>query len=289
MKIREALAFGRERLSVLSSPTLDARLLLMHAIDADHVYIVSHGDESLSFNQERRYRLFVERAERKEPIPYIIGRAPFYGQEFVVGPPVLIPRPETERLVEAALEWAMDNNVCQVADIGTGSGCIAITLARLLPKATIIAADISNDALSIARQNAVEASVANRICFRQGSLLDPLQTKQELIVANLPYVADYEWTSLDDGIKSFEPEIALRGGHDGLTLINKLLQQATNVLAPGGAIFLEIGWQQSATAVQLAHSYFSDPDVVVIPDLAGHDRIVSIKTVVDQGAGPHPS
>jgi release factor glutamine methyltransferase len=257
---------------------LDARLLLAHVINADHVYIVSHGEEALSYNQERQYRLFIERAEGKEPIPYIIGRAPFYGQEFVVGPPVLIPRPETERLVEAALEWATVNDVLRAADIGTGSGCIAITLAGHLPQANITAVDISNDALSIARQNAAESAVANRICFRQGSLLDPLKAKQELIVANLPYVADHEWTTLDDGIKSFEPDIALRGGHDGLTLINKLLQQATKVLAPGGAVFLEIGWQQSAATIQLAHNHFSDPDVVVIPDLAGHDRIVSIKT-----------
>jgi release factor glutamine methyltransferase len=182
----------------------------------------------------------------------------------------------------------MANDVCQIADIGTGSGCIAITLARHLPKANLIATDISKDALSIARQNAAEANVDNRICFRQGSLLDPFQTQQELIVANLPYIADHEWTSLDDGIKSFEPAIALRGGHDGLTLIDKLLQQATNVLAPDGAIFLEIGWQQSAAVVQLANSYFSNPDVVVISDLAGHDRIVSIKTEVGLGTGPHP-
>jgi len=163
MKIREALAYGREQLSMLSSPMLDARLLLTHVIDADHVYIVSHGDEPLSYNQERQYRLFIERAERKEPIPYIIGRAPFYGQEFVVGPPVLIPRPETERLVEAALEWATANDVCRVADIGTGSGCIAITLARHLPQATVTAVDISNDALSIARHNAASSSARRNL------------------------------------------------------------------------------------------------------------------------------
>jgi release factor glutamine methyltransferase len=191
---------------------------------------------------------------------------------------VLIPRPETELLVEAALAWAGEHNPGRIVDAGTGSGCIAVTLARHLPQATIIAGDVSAAALALARRNAERHDVAARIDFFQGSLLQPLAAGLALIVANLPYVSDAEWTTLDDAVKWYEPAGALRGGQGGLDLIGELLHEARPRLAAGGAIFLEIGWRQGAAARQLAQSVFPTAAITIQTDYAGHDRIVRIET-----------
>jgi release factor glutamine methyltransferase len=188
----------------------------------------------------------------------------------------LIPRPETEQLVEAAIHWARPRQPLRVADIGTGSGCIAVILALHLPESHIDAVDISADALAVAQQNA-QRHVPGRIHFHLGHLLRPLLHQPDLITANLPYVADGEWTMLDDGVKLYEPAVALRGGPDGLDLIRQLLQQATSRLNPGGAIFLEVGWRQGPAAQRLAQAYFATAQIDLMADYAGHDRIVAIK------------
>jgi release factor glutamine methyltransferase len=280
MTIREALAIGRRQLAHSPSAALDARLLLKYVLQRNHAYLVTHREEELTIDQESHYQALLGRAARREPIPYLTGSAPFYGRDFLVSPAVLIPRPDTEHLVEAALKWVKERppekGPLHIVDVGTGCGCIAITLALQLPGAQVEACDISPAALEVARQNALIHQVEGCVQFRQGSLLDPIAGEVHLVIANLPYVADHEWTEVGDGVKLYEPDIALRGGYDGLNLIRLLLDQAAKRLAPGGAIFLEIGWQQGAPVQSLAQSYFPTAQVNVLKDFAGLDRIVEI-------------
>lgn len=206
-----SLTDGRLLLFTSPTPELDARLLLQHILQVSHSYLIAHDDEQLTAVQIQQYRASLQRAAAKEPIPYILGHTPFYDLEFLVTPDVLIPRPETEQLVQMALSWANRRGPIRIVDVGTGSGCIAITLARHLPQAAIQATDISLPALTIARQNAVRLA-PSRVQFHHGSLLEPIHQPIDLLVANLPYVTDGEWTMLDDGVKLHEPQVALLGG-----------------------------------------------------------------------------
>jgi release factor glutamine methyltransferase len=277
--IREAWAEGRDRLAQASvSPELDARLLLEYLLQAPHSFLLAHGDELLTAAQVTAYHGLLSRAARKEPIPYLTGSAEFYGLTFEVNSSVLIPRPETELLVEQALGWARGKDRLTIADIGTGSGCIATTLARYLPNATVLAVDISHAALQVARRNAAYLA-PDRIQFIQGDLLNALKGPFDLIVANLPYVAADEWTVVDDRVKWYEPRVALDGGVDGLDLLRILLRQTVNKLDQRGALFLEIGWQQGAAVRQLAAELFPRAHIRVLRDLAGQERLVQILAV----------
>ncbi|HRQ41940.1 MAG TPA: peptide chain release factor N(5)-glutamine methyltransferase [Chloroflexota bacterium] len=276
MTVDEALDYGRTLLALSPTPYLDARLLLQHVLRQPHSYLVAHHNAPLTSGQEADYRQLLERARQQEPIPYLIGSAPFFDFELEVNPAVLIPRPETEQLVETAVNWATSHRVTRVADIGTGSGAIAIALARQLPNAAVEAVDLSPQALAVARRNAARLA-PGRIQFYQGDLLTPLAPGLDGIVANLPYVTDGEWTALADGVKWYEPALALQGGPDGLDLIRRLLAQAGSKLALGGAVFLEIGWQQGTAVTHLAHTFFPEAQVTVQADFAGHDRIVVVK------------
>lgn len=277
MTIREALQWARHELSDSPSAAGDARLLLQHTLQVGRSYLVAHGEEALPAGKERRFRRLVARARRCEPVPYITGEAPFYGLDFIVTPAVLIPRPETELLVQAALAWAEGHGATAVVDVGTGSGCIAITVARHRPDARVEATEIAQEALAVARRNAERHGVAERVRFHHGSLLAPVEGDVDLIIANLPYVSDGEWTTLPDGVKWYEPAGALRGGADGLALIRQLLDQARSRLQSGGALFLEIGWRQGKGAATLAHTIFPQARVEVLPDHAGHDRILVVE------------
>ncbi len=276
MTIREAWADGASRLAQASfTPQLDARLLLEFVLRREHSYLVAHGEESLDIQQKEQYERLLHRAELKEPIAYLLGKAPFYGLMFRVSSDVLIPRPETEQLVDKVLEWAGQHEVATIVDVGTGSGCIAISLARELPKANVTAVDISVGALAVARENG-QRLAPGAIQFVQGDLLEGVVKPVDVIVANLPYVADSEWSMVDDGVKWYEPSLALGGGEDGLDLIRLLLQQAPAMLRSGGALFLEIGFQQGPAIERLARVYFPTAITTVFPDYAGHDRIVRV-------------
>lgn len=236
---------------------------------------------SLTTVQQQRFKSMIARAVRREPIPYIVGHASFLGRQFTVDPAVLIPRPETELMVQKAIDWCRANehhgHKMHLVDVGTGSGCIAVSLAVSLPAARVEAVDISPAALKVARANALEYGVSERIKFHRGKLLEPIADSPDMVIANLPYISDHEWTSLDDGVKWYEPELALRGGPKGLDLITLLLEQAKVRMAPGGVIFLEIGWQQGNLVQEMASLLF-EPDLVkILPDFAGNDRIVIIK------------
>jgi release factor glutamine methyltransferase len=251
-------------------------LLLQHVLKRDHVYLVAHDEVFLTVEQAGKYEALLARAADREPIPYLVGQAPFFGHSFTVSPAVLIPRPETELLIEAILKKARERPFHQIADVGTGSGCIAITLARRLPEAQVSAIDISEKALAIAKRNARSQDLGGSIDFYQGHLLEPLPTRPDLVVANLPYVTDQEWTALDVGVKWYEPATALKGGPDGLDLVRQLLNQAKNRLAPDGIVYLEIGWRQGPAVERLARETFTSVQVEVKTDYAGHDRLVRI-------------
>lgn len=280
MNVSEAWAYGRSHLPHSPNAKLDARLLLEHVLGVSHSWLVAHGDVALTAVQETQYRQLIQRAARHEPVPYLVGHAPFFDLDFLVTPAVLIPRPETEQLVELAVAWGKErpsgHPPCHIIDVGAGSGCIPVMLARHLPQAVVEATDVSAEALAIARQNA-QRHAPDRIQFHQGHLLDPIRQPIDLLTANLPYVSDAEWTMLDDGVKWYEPAVALKGGADGLDLIRQLLQQAVTKLNPGAAIFLEIGWRQGTAVRDLAQSIFPAAQVELVQDFAGHDRIVVIK------------
>ena len=295
MNLRAALAYGRRQLQPSDSAHLDARLLLMGATDLTHSYLIAHDDQLLTADQEAIYRRWIEQAAQGWPVPYLLGEAPFYGRTFHVSPAVLIPRPETEMLVEAARQWAAAQNAptgrgLHLADVGTGSGCLAVTLALELPEARVTAVDISAAALAVAQANGRRYGLADRLQFVQSDLLSAVAASPlarsgdrperaaplDLIAANLPYVTESEWTSLPDGVKLYEPAVALKGGADGLDLIRKLLVQANGRLNRPGAILLEIGWRQGRDAARLAESLCPGAQVVVKKDLADHDRLVMI-------------
>lgn len=280
MNLSEAINLGKSQLVRSSSSYLDARLLLEDVTKYNHSQIIAHPDLELDAEHEHLYLQRIKRAATGEPIPYITGHAYFAGLKLIVDPSVLIPRPETEILVNAAVDWANSASIhldtLNIVDVGTGSGCIAIALAVKLKEARIVAIDSSKSALQIARKNAELHDVSNQITFLPGNLLDAIQFVPDLIVANLPYIADHEWSLLDDGVKWFEPTSALRGGTDGLEMIGRLLKQAKRNLAPGGAIFLEIGWQQGLESRRNAEEVFPLATVEVSGDFAGHDRLLSI-------------
>jgi release factor glutamine methyltransferase len=280
MTIMEAWRFGRSELAGSPTPDTDARLLLEHVLQTTYSILAAHGEQVLSLTEEATYRQLIARARDQEPIPYLTGKAHFYGLEFYVNSSVLIPRPETEVLVETAIRWARPLGAVNIVDVGTGSGCIAITLAAHLLLAKIRAVDVSAEALAVARENATRHT-PDRITFVQGDLLTPITsiTSQiDLIVANLPYIADDEWKDVDDSVKWYEPRLALDGGPDGLALIRELLPQAAEKLRPGGVALLEIGWHQGDAVRRLAQRHFPTAAIEVKKDFAGHDRMVIIKT-----------
>jgi release factor glutamine methyltransferase len=223
-------------------------------------------------------------------VAYIVGRREFFGLDFVVDQRVLVPRPETELLVELALAGAenqeprTENPVSQfsvldswfsIADIGTGSGCIAVALAVHLPRARVYAVDIAPDTLDVARVNVMRHGVGERVTLLEGDLFAPLPEPVEMIVSNPPYTVLGE---IDEGVRRHEPRRALDGGDDGLAVYRRLLAQSPGYLRPGGALLLEIGATQGEAVTALARSAFRSADVTVHKDLAGHDRVVRITT-----------
>jgi release factor glutamine methyltransferase len=281
--IRQLLAWARITLADQGEGDLAARLLLQAILNQPASYLIAHDDELVGAQDSARMQRWVERAAASEPIPYIIGRAPFYDAEYVVSPAVLIPRPETEGLVELALAWARQHRPAHIIDVGTGSGCIPITLARAAPPAHIWAIDISQAALTIARQNSHRLHVQDRVQLVNGDLLAPFAPQLTavgpwLISANLPYISDLEWTELAVGVKSYEPALALKGGSDGLVLVERLLAQVATMAEHTkfpGALFLEIGYQQGSAGLALLQRYLPRAEAKLSQDYAGLDRYLS--------------
>jgi release factor glutamine methyltransferase len=271
VKIAAALNRNRAILSqnAIEDAPLEAELLLRHLLKIDRTRLYLDLEKELSPEDEKAYQALIERRLKGEPAAYITGCREFYGRDFYVNPHTLIPRPESELLVETALEMARDRHRT-IADIGTGCGAIAISLALELPKAKIYATDISPDALEVAASNCKRHSVADRVILLQGNMLEPLPGPVELIVANLPYVREEELAP------GFEPSLALNGGAGGTEMIAKLCRQAKDKLAEGGSMLLEIGAGQCESVSSLWHHLFPQGAVEVFRDLSGIERVVSL-------------
>lgn len=282
MNLWEALQTGRRLLSQVSEEAeLDAELLLRHCINLDRAGIYRRLHEELSEEQEDCYRKLVGRRIVHEPTAYILGHKEFFGLEFEVTPAAILPRPETEVLVEMAIDFlrrlTAPRRVTAV-DVGTGCGTIAVALARSLPKAEIIAVDVSGAALALARRNAERLGAGGRIRLIHGDMLSALRASFDAIVANLPYVRTEDWEVLPREIREHEPRAGLDGGPDGLYCIDRLLRDAPRHLAPGGALFAEIGDDQGEAARGIARDAFPAARIDVRPDLAGLDRVLVIET-----------
>lgn len=274
--IRDALGAARQRIKPASSSAhLDAQALLGAVLGVGRAYLLAHPEHALSAEQEARFETYVARCAAGEPLAYILGRRAFYDREFMVTPAVLVPRPETELLLEEALRYAAAQPCCIAVDVGTGSGALAITLAARCPQAVVYATDISPDALAVARRNAEQHRVA--VEFMHGDLLTPLierGLKADLVMANLPYIASDELAELP--ARRHEPRLALDGGADGLDAIRGLLAQAAEACAPGALLLVEIGATQGSAALALVKQTLATRQVEVLKDYGGLDRVVRV-------------
>jgi len=279
--LKQAFSHAREFLNAnnIEDATLESELLLRHTLKISRVQLYSDLDYAQSPKEDETFWHLVERRLNGEPAAYITGHREFYGFDFYVDPTVLIPRPESELLVEKTLKLAQNRKITTIAEVGTGCGAIAISLALNLPQAKIYATDISAPAVKVARRNCQKHEVVNRICLLQGDMLDPLPEPVDLIVTNLPYVKESELSSVHSA--NFEPSLALNGGSDGLEKICQLCRQANNKLCPDGHLLLEIGQGQSRAVTTLLHSLFPSAGIEVTPDLGGIDRVVSLALYSD--------
>jgi release factor glutamine methyltransferase len=278
----EALQDGKRLLSPVSDePGVDAELLLRHVLQFDRGQLYRRLTEPLDPPFRESYRDLLARRAGHEPTPYILRHKEFFGLDFEVTPAAIIPRPETESLVEEAISLVRDRSVDQVvaiADVGTGCGAIAVTLAHLLPSAALVAIDNSEVALALAKRNADRHPSAQPIRFLQGDLLEPVDSPLDLIVANLPYIPTARWAQLPPEIREGEPREGLDGGPDGLHQVARLLAMAPKYLTESGGVILEIGHEQGPDVTSLALKAFPDSKVRVEKDLAGLDRVLVIRT-----------
>lgn len=270
MTIREALIYTSQQFTQSDTARLDAQVLLEHALGVERAYLFAHDDEQLTPAQQQLFMAMVARRAAGEPIPYIIGTKGFYDLVFRVTPDVLIPRPETELLLEEALRLMTDTPQCVAADIGTGSGALAVTFAKHMPHSHVHAVDVSEAALTIARSNAERNRVD--VHFWSGNLAHPLieqGIKVDLLMANLPYIRHDEMDSL--AVSQHEPHLALDGGDDGLDLIRELLGQIPVVCRTGAYVLLEIGAEQGQALQTLIRDVLG-VQCDILQDYAGLDR-----------------
>lgn len=284
IKISESLEWVGERLGQVSdTPYLDAQVILAHVLDKPRTWILAHTRTHLSDPQYATVKEIVARLEQGESFPHVLGHWEFFGLDLDVTPDVLIPRPETELLVEKAIAWLQAYPERRnVADIGTGSGAIAVTLAIHIHDVRILATDISPAALEVAKHNAQKFHVHHQIEFVECDLLPRshwergagMRTAFDLICANLPYIPTKTLQHLP--IYGREPTIALNGGEDGLELYRRLLPLASEWLAPNGLMLFEIENTQGIQALSLASDMFSEATIQLHQDLAGHDRLLEV-------------
>ncbi len=262
----------------IEQPYQVALILLSHVLQKPKTWVLAHPETHLTSDQKAHLERLVRRLQAGEPLPYLTGKQSFFGLDFAVSPAVLIPRPETELLVEEALSWLNAHPEAKsVLDVGTGSGCIAVTLATRKPWLTIAATDLSPEALEIAKQNAETLQVKDQIAFEQANLLPSGDQTFSLVCANLPYIPTKKLEEVNT--LAFEPTLALDGGADGLSLIRRLFEQLPPRLSSPGLVLLETEATLGAETLTLAKKAFPQEDVSLLQDLAGLDRLVRLEVL----------
>lgn len=257
---RRLLAWTSEHLSRkgVQSPRLSTEMLLAHVLGVDRLKLYMDPDRPANDLERATFRGLVERVVGHEPVEYLVGKCPFFSMMLAVSPDVLIPRPSTETLIEHVIQHARRTpgfNSPTIADVGTGSGAIAIALAKHIPHSRVIATDISEKALAVARENAEAHQVADRIEFRQGDLLEPIAHERlRYLVSNPPYISDAEWRGVEPNVKDHEPQSALRGGADGLRYLRELIEKGRPLLDNPGQLVLESSSSQKQAILKLAES-----------------------------------
>jgi release factor glutamine methyltransferase len=277
MTIREILAWAYQRLQYSDDPQTESRRIICQVLQVDWAYLYSYPEAEPPPAKQALIAALVARRAQGEPLPYVLGEWSFYGLDFTVTPEVLIPRPETELLVEEALRFAREHDTVVAADIGTGSGAIAISFGLHAPHAQVAAVEISANAVAVARQN-VQRHVARNVTVYAGSLIDPLLKhgiRVNLMMANLPYIPTDTVPHLT--VSLYEPYIALDGGMDGLRIIEGLLERAPRVCTDDALLLFEIGADQGATVRQMAEYWLQPRSIEILPDYAQLDRILKIQ------------
>lgn len=276
MQLKDAL---RSAITLLEenrvgSPRMNAEVLLMFVLGCDRAYLYAHPERELSPDEQIRYDEALEQRARGVPAQYITGHQEFWGLDSIVGPAVLIPRPETEHLVEAVLELCKTIERPRIVDVGTGSGCVALALASELPRAEIHATEISADALEVARANAARLLLTDRVTFHAADLLDGIAGPFDIVASNPPYVGENEYDKVQLEVRKFEPRCAVFAGPDGMDIIRRLAPQARAALKPGGYLAIEIGYSQEAAVRAVLCDW---QDVRAVPDLQGIPRVIVAK------------
>lgn len=285
---RALLAASRRlRESESDSPQLDAAVLMAHVLGVSKAWLYAHPHRQLTPDEIARYEALVRRRMAHEPVAYLVGFKPFYGLDITVDRRVLIPRPETELLVDEVLAYVRylvaQGQAPRLADLGTGSGAIAVAIAVNAPEAFIYATDISEEALAVAAQNVWRYGVGEQVQLLPGNLLEALPEPVDVMVANWPYVPSAALASLPRQVRDYEPFLALDGGPDGLDIFRAFFDvlrtpAGRQMLRPCGRIYLEIGADQGAAVRSLAEATFPDAAVNVLADHAGLDRVVVVAT-----------
>ncbi len=264
----------------IESPRLHAEMLLSHVLGLKRIELYTHHDTEVAKSDLEKLHALVKRAGLNEPVAYLVGKTEFYSIEIEVSKDCLIPRPETELLVQRAIEFLRTRDGIQsVCDLCTGSGCIAVAIAKNFPKADIIATDISDQALKIANRNVEKYNLQERIKLLSGDLFDPvipqLDTgKFDLIISNPPYVSEIEYEKLDKNVKEYEPRIALFAGEDGLDIYKRIIEKADKYLKPKAALLFEIGYSQGSSVRSLLEKTQCFSDITIEKDFNDNDRIV---------------
>lgn len=275
--ISSALAHIRQQIAGLTdTPGLDAQVLLAYTCKKDRTWILAHPEYELNAEETLKIAEALAQISAGVPLPYVIGEWEFYALPFRITPDVLIPRPETELLVETAVYWLQSNpRRTHVVEVGTGSGCIAISIAVHVPHIQVTTIDISPQAVALAQKNATLNQVSNRVLLLENDLLTNIPGPFDLICANLPYIPSSTLRQLPIYLR--EPTLALDGGEDGLRVIERLLEQSARILNKGGLVLLEIEANQPEEATTLAARYFPHADIRTKLDLAGRHRLLIIE------------
>lgn len=275
------VAWARQSLAQagIDNGAQEAMWLLEHAIGLRSHQLVSQTDHEVSPEARAAVESLVVRRVAREPLQYLLGTQEFCGREFAVSPAVLIPRPETELLLRHAVAYAQAVSDATIVDVGTGSGCVAITLAASLKGRRIIAVDRSPEALAVAQRNARRYGVSDRIEWLEGDLLVPLSERMaarsvNVIVSNPPYISEADWAGLEPEVRVFEPRMALIGGKQGTEFHERLLRESLAFLVPGGLLAMEIGAGQAAAVRRLAEQIGGYTALEIIDDAAGIERVV---------------